>query len=169
MERQMPHGRFFEEFTTGEVIQHWPGRTITETDNTWFSLLTMNQSPLHVDANYNAKHSRWGQPIVVGLLVMSIAVGQSVADISAYAVANLEYEKVTHDGPTFAGDTIYSESTILETRLTSSGETGIVYLETRARNQNDELVITLRRRVMIASRTHPTLGAGKIPGRPEVS
>ena len=163
----MPYGRFFEEFTAGEVIQHWPGRTITETDNTWFSLLTMNQSPLHVDANFTEKHTQWGKPIVIGLLVMSIAVGQSVADISGYAIANLEYENVNHDGPTFAGDTIYSESTILETRLTSSGETGIVYLETRARNQNDEQVMSLRRRVMIASRNHPTLGAGKIPGRPE--
>ena len=109
----MPYGRYLEDFTVGEVIKHWPGRTISETDNTWFSLLTMNQSPLHSDRNYNEKHSPHGQPIVNGILVMAIAVGQSVIDISGNAIANLEYEKVTHEGPTFAGDTIYSESTIL--------------------------------------------------------
>ena len=163
----MPYGRFFEEFTVGEVIKHWPGRTISETDNTWFSLLTMNQSPLHSDRNYNEKHSPHGQPIVNGILVMAIAVGQSVIDISGNAIANLEYEKVTHEVSTFAGDTIYSESTILETREASKGDRGMVYLETRATNQRDEQVLTLRRRVLIPKRNHETMGVGEVPGRPE--
>ena len=163
----MPYGRYFEEFKVGEVIKHWPGRTISETDNTWFSLLTMNQSPLHTDRNYNEKYSPHGEPIVNGILVMAIAVGQSVIDISGNAIANLEYEKVTHEGPTFAGDTIYSESTILETREASKGERGVVYLETRATNQRDEQVLTLRRRVLIPKRDHETMGVGKVSGRPE--
>ena len=163
----MSYGRYFEAFTPGQVIKHWPGRTISETDNTWFSLLTQNQAPLHIDANFNANSTQFGQPLVVGLLVMAIAVGQSVADISGNAIANLEYESVKHDGPTFAGDTIYSSSTILETRETSDGIRGIVYLETQATNQRDERVLTLRRRVMLPKRNHPTLGVGKIPGRPD--
>ena len=163
----MPYGRYFEDFTVGEVMKHWPGRTISEADNTWFSLLTMNQSPLHLDRNYNEKHSPHGEPLGTGILVMAIAVGQSVIDISGNAIANLEYEKVTHDGPTFAGDTIYSESTILETREASKGDRGVVYLETRAMNQRGEKVLTLRRRVLIPKRDHETMGVGKVPGRPE--
>ncbi len=162
----MSYGRYYEDFTAGEVIKHWPGRTISEADNTWFSLLTMNQAPLHVDRNFNEKHTQFGEPLVNGILVMAIAVGQSVIDVSGNAIANLEYEKVIHDGPTFIGDTIYSESTILEIREASKGDRGVVYLETRATNQQGEQILTLRRRVLIPKRNHETLGVGKIPGRP---
>lgn len=159
----MSFGRFFEEFRPGETITHWPGRTITESDNTWFSLLTQNQHPLHIDANYASQHTQHKQRLVVGTLVFAIAVGQTVADISGRAIANLEYEKVTHDGPVFIGDTIYTRSTILETRLASKADRGIVYLETVATNQRGEKVLTLRRRVLVPGRTHATLGEERLP------
>jgi acyl dehydratase len=160
----MPYGRYFEDFTAGETITHWPGRTITESDNTWFSLLTQNQNPLHIDANYAAKYTQHGRPLVVGTLVFAIAVGQTVADISGRAIANLEYEKTTHDAPVFIRATIYTRSTILEARLASKGDRGVVYLETVATNQRGETVLTFRRRVLVPSRTHATLGEGKLPG-----
>jgi acyl dehydratase len=157
----MSYGRFFEEFEVGEVIKHWPGRTITETDNTWFSLLTQNQHPVHIDANY-AANTQHGKPLVNGILVMAIAVGQSVAEISGRCIANLDYESVNHEGPTFGGDTIYSTSTILETRETSKGDRGVVYLETEVFNQNEERVMTIRRHVLVPKRNHATLGEGKL-------
>lgn len=157
------YGRFFEEFEVGEVIRHWPGRTISEADNTWFSLLTQNQHPVHIDANYSANNTQHGQNLVNGLLVLSIAVGQSVADISGRGIANLDYESVTHEGPTFHGDTIYSRSTILELRVTSKGDRGVVYLETEVFNQREERVMTVRRHVLIPRRNHATLGEGKLP------
>jgi acyl dehydratase len=158
----MTYGRYFEEFKVGEVIKHWPGRTISETDNTWFSLLTQNQHPLHIDANY-AEQTQHGQPLVNGLLVMSLSVGQTVAEISGRCIANLDYESVTHEGPTFAGDSIYSISTILEIRETSKSDRGVVYLETEVFNQRKERVMTYRRHVLIPKRNHATLGEGKLP------
>ena len=112
----MGYGRYFEEFTTGEVIKHWPGRTITEADCTWFALLTMNQHPVHSDAHYAATHTQHKQRLVLGPLVFSIGIGMTVAEISGRAIANLEIEKITHDHPTFIGDTLYSESTVLALR-----------------------------------------------------
>ena len=142
-------GRYYEEFSVGQVFQHWPGRTINEADDTWFSLLTMNQHPLHIDAHY-ASQTQHGQRLVVGTLVFSIAVGQSVADISGRAIANLEYEAIKHVGPVFHGDTIYSESRVLELRESASKpDRGIVTVETRAFNQRGETVLTFRRRVLI--------------------
>ena len=161
----MPYGRYFEEFRVGETITHWPGRTITESDNTWFSLLTQNQHPMHIDANYAETQTQHRQRLVVGTLVFSIAVGQTVADISGRAIANLEYEKVTHDAPVFIGDTIYTTTTVLETKLASKGDRGVVYVETVATNQRREKVLTLRRRVLVPTRTHATLGEGRVPGQ----
>ena len=160
----MPYGRYFEEFKAGDVMKHWPGRTISEADNTWFSLLTQNQNPLHIDANYAEQHTQHGQRLVVGTLVFAIGVGQTVADISGLAIANLDYEQITHDAPTFVGDTIYTESTILETRLSSKGDRGVVYLETRVANQRGEQVMTFRRHVLIPRRDHPTMGEDRLPG-----
>jgi acyl dehydratase len=148
----MAFGRYFEEFEAGQVFKHWPGRTISETDNTWFSLLTMNQHPLHIDAQY-AAGTQHGQRLVVGTLVFSIVVGMSVADISGKAIANLEYEEIKHVGPVFHGDTIYAESRILEKQDSrSKPDRGIVYVETRAFNQHQDVVLTLRRRVLIPKR-----------------
>jgi acyl dehydratase len=148
----MPFGRYFEDFVVGEVFKHWPGRTITEADNTWFSLLTMNQHPLHIDAHY-ASETQHGQRLVVGTLVFSIVVGMSVADISGRAIANLEYEEINHDGPVFHGDTIYAESRILDKRTSATKpDRGIVHVETHGLNQRGEKVLTLKRRVLVPRR-----------------
>ena len=124
----MTFGRFFEEFTVGQEFRHWPGRTISEADDTWFSLLTQNQNPIHIDANYAANSTEAGQNIVNGLLVLAIAVGQSVPDISGRAIAALDYESVTHLAPTFHGATIYSGSTVLVLREEARGDRGVCHV-----------------------------------------
>ena len=144
--------RYFEDFTVGQIFKHWPGRTITEFDNTWFTLMTMNTNPIHFDAAYAAT-TQHGRPLVNGLLVMATVVGMSVKDVSENAIANLEYESVRHSGPTFAGDTLYSVSTILETTASKSkNDRGVIYVETRGLNQRGEEVMILRRRVLIPRR-----------------
>ena len=158
----MPYGRYYEEFTVGEVIKHWPGRTITEADNTWFALLTMNQHPLHSDAHYAERYTQHGQRVVLGPLVFSIGIGMTVADVSGKAIANLEIEKITHDHPTFIGDTLYSESTVLVLRESKKGDRGTVSVETRVTNQHGVRVMTFRRTALVPKRTHATLGEGKL-------
>ena len=159
----MAYGRFYEDFTPGEVIKHWPGRTITETDNTWFALLTMNQHPLHSDAHYAATFTQHGQRVVLGPLVFSIGIGLTVADISGRAIANLEIERITHDHPTFNGDTLYAETRVLDKRPSRQGDRGIVHVETWGTNQRGERVLTFRRKVLVPRRSQPTLGEGKLP------
>ena len=145
-------GGYLEDFVPGDIYKHWPGKTITEADNHLFSLITMNTSPLHIDEAYMAEH-QYGKILVVGTLVISLLVGMSVRDTSGKAVANLEYEKITHDAPVFQGDTIYGESEILETRETRSRpDRGIVYMESRAFNQDGVKVVTLRRRFLVPKR-----------------
>lgn len=145
-------GRYLEEFRVGEVYRHWPGRTITEFDDTWFSLLTMNQHPLHIDEAYSSG-TEHGQRLVNGLLVMATAVGMSVPAVSGKAIANLGYESVTHEGPTFHGDTIYADTTVLDVRRSrSKPDRGIVHVETRVRNQRGEQIMTLRRKVLVPTR-----------------
>lgn len=143
------YGRAYDDFEVGAVYVHRPGRTITEYDNLSFSLLTQNQHPLHIDEAY-ASQTRFGQRLVVGVLVLSVSVGQSVADISGMAVANLGYEDVRHLGPTFHGDTVYSETEVLEKRVSRSDPSnGIVYVETRASNQHGATVLCFRRHVLV--------------------
>ena len=145
----MTFGRYFDEFNVGDKFKHWPGRTITEHDDTWFSLMTMNQNPIHIDANY-AAGTQHGRRLVNGTLIFSIAVGMSVADISGKCIANLEYEFIRHLAPTYHGDTIYAETEILETRLSETKpDRGIVYVETKAFNQHGETVLVFRRRVLV--------------------
>ena len=145
-------GRYLEEFKAGDVYQHTPGRTITSNDNTWFTLLTMNTHPVHFDENYASK-TEIGKILVNGTLVFSMAVGMSVSDISEKCIANLDYENIIHHGPVFNGDTIYSESEVLDVRESKSKpDRGIVYIETRAFNQNSEKVLTFRRHVLIPKR-----------------
>jgi acyl dehydratase len=159
----VPYGRYLEEFTVGEVIRHWPGRTITEADCTWFALLTMNQHPLHSDAHYAETFAPHGQRVVLGPLVFSVGIGMTVADISGRAIANLEIEKIIHEGPTFIGDTLYAESTVLDTRESRQGDRGTVTVETRVLNQRGERVMTFRRTALVPRRNHPTLGEGRLP------
>ena len=142
-------GGWFEDFHEGQVFRHWPGKTITEMDNHLFSLLTMNDNPIHTDENYMSEHQH-GKVLVNGLLVLSLVVGMSVRQTSGKAIANLAYENVTHDGPTFHGDTIYSESEVISVRLSrTKDDRGIVYIESRGFNQNQEKVLTLRRKFLV--------------------
>ena len=151
MDGRHRYGRDYEDFVVGDVYRHWPGRTITEFDDTLFAHLTLNQHPLHSDAAYAAT-TLHRQRLVVGTLVFSLVVGMSVADVSGRAIANLEYESVRHVGPTFHGDTLYAESRVVEKRLTSDGQRGVVTVDTRGYNQRDETVLALRRRLLVARR-----------------
>ncbi len=145
-------GGWFDDFEPGQVFKHWPGKTVTEMDNHLFSLLTMNHNPLHLDENVMSEHTH-GRILVNGVYIMGLAVGMSVRDTSGKAIANLEYEKVTHDGPTFHGDTIYAESEVLDVMPSHSRpDRGVVHVETRARNQRGERVLTLRRRFLVRKR-----------------
>lgn len=142
-------GNYFEDFSVGSSIKHWPGKTITESDSNLFSLLTMNHHPVHIDQNY-ASAAQHGQILVVGTLVFSLTVGLTVRDISGKAIANLEYESVKHLNPIFVGDTIYASTKILEKRVSESKPNrGIVYVETIGKNQNGVDVISFRRKVLI--------------------
>jgi len=143
------YGKYFKEFQVGKIYKHLPGKTITESDNNLFCLLTMNHHPVHLDIEY-AKNSYHGRILVVGTYIFSLVVGMSVREISGKAIANLDYENVSHDGPVFIGDTINAESEILEKRLSrSKHDRGIVYVETRAYNQNADKILTLRRHILI--------------------
>jgi len=144
--------RYLEDFTPGQTFRHWPGRTITEFDNTWFTLMTLNTNPLHFDAAFAAK-SQHGQRLVNGLLVIAMVVGMTVRDISESAIANLEYESIRHSGPTFNGDTLYAETKVLSvTPSQTKSDRGVLYVETRGLNQDGKEVLILRRKVLLPRR-----------------
>jgi acyl dehydratase len=150
----MQFGRCFEEFEIGDSYKHWPGRTITEYDDTLFCMLTMNHNPLHIDAHYT-EDTQFGQRLVAGPLIFSIVLGMSVPDVSGKAIANLEFEYVRHLAPTFHGDTIYAETTVLAKKLSQSKpDRGIVTVETIAYNQRGENVLSFKRRVMVPTKEH---------------
>lgn len=143
------YGRYFEQFEVGDVYEHRPGRTITEADNTWFTLLTMNQHPSHFDVEF-ARKTEFGKPLVASPLTVAIMTGQSVSDISQKAVANLGWKEIRMLKPVFAGDTLYSESEVLEKRESASRpEQGIVTVKTTARNQHGEVVCDYVRVMLI--------------------
>ena len=145
-------GGYLEDFSPGQVFKHWPGKTVTEMDNHLFSLLTMNPNPLHTDEEYMSGRQH-GQVLVNGAYTIALVVGMSVRETSGKAIANLEYERITHDGPVFQGDTIYAETEVLEVRESRSRpDRGIVYIESRAINQRGEKVLTLRRRFLTPKR-----------------
>jgi len=142
-------GGFLDDYKVGNIYRHWPGKTIFESDNNMFSLLTMNHHPVHLDKEYCKKHQH-GQILVVGTFVISLVVGMTVSEISGKAIANLDYEKITHDHPVFIGDTLYAETEVLDVKPSSSKpDRGVLYVETRAYNQNKIKVLTLRRHVLI--------------------
>ena len=144
----MEFGRYYEEFEVGAVYKHWPGRTVTEYDNTLFALLSMNQNPLFIDKHY-ASTQPLGQRPVLDSLIFSLTVGMSVSDTSGKTIANLVYESVVFERPLFAGDSLYAESEVLEKRESQSKpDRGIVAIETRGYNQDKERVILLRRRFL---------------------
>ncbi len=148
------YGRYFEDFKVGDIYEHRPGRTITEADNTWFTLLTMNQHPLHFDREY-ARHTEFGQPIVNSALTLAVVTGMSVSDVSQKAIANLGWTDISMPAPVFNGDTLYAESEVLEKRASRSRPTqGIVTIETRAHKADGTLVMTFKRSMLIPKRGH---------------
>ena len=142
-------GNYFEDFKKGDVIHHSLSKTIFESDNNFFSLLTMNHHPVHTNIDY-AANNQHGKILVVGTLVFSLAVGITVPDISGKAIANLGYENVKHLAPVFVNDTIYCTTEVLDTLPSKSkNDRGIVYVETIATNQHGEKVLSFRRNVLI--------------------
>ncbi len=150
----MQAGRYFEDFSVGDNYRHWPGRTITAADNTWFTLLTMNQHPVHFDEEY-AKRTEFGKPLVNSTLTLAVVVGMSVADVSQRAIANLGWTDIEMPAPVFNGDTLYAESTVLGARESKSRPTqGIVTVATRAWKQDGTTVMTFKRSVLVPKRGH---------------
>ena len=145
---QKNFGRSFDEFVINDLIKHWPGKSITESDNNLFSLLTMNHHPIHIDKNF-AETQKHQKILVVGTLVFSLVVGLSVKDISGFAIANLGYESIIHINPVFIGDTLYAETKILKKELTESKTKGIVYVETIGFNQKEIPVIKFTRHFLV--------------------
>lgn len=142
-------GNYYEDFEVGEVIEHSLSKTIFESDNNLFSLLTMNYHPVHTNADYASKQQH-GKILVVGTLVFSLVVGLTVPDISGKAIANLDYEEIKHLAPSFVGDTLYAKTVVLDKRLSNSkNDRGIVYVETFGYNQDNIPVISFRRHVLI--------------------
>lgn len=147
-------GRCYEDFVVGDVYEHRPGRTITETDNTWFTLLTMNTHPLHFDAAYSAK-TEFGRPLVNSCLTLSIVVGMSVSDVSQKAIGNLGWSDIRLTAPVFAGDTIYAESAVIAKRESASRATqGIVTVRTTGRKSDGTVFMTFERTVLVPKRGH---------------
>lgn len=145
-------GNYYEDFSPGESIYHALSKTILESDNNLFCLLTMNYHPVHTNVDYAVKQQH-GQVLVVGTLVFSLVVGFTVPDISGKAIANLDYERVEHLAPTFIGDTLYARTKILDKRESrSKPDRGIVYVETTGYNQNGTDVIRFCRHVLIPKR-----------------
>lgn len=145
-------GLYYEEFTVGDVVEHRPGRTVTEADNIWQSLLSMNTSPLHIDSAYCAT-TEWGRPLISSLVTFSIVNGMTVSTLSARAVANLGWDKVRLPAPCFAGDTIYAESTVLSKRLSESriGQ-GVVTCGTRGLKADGTVILTCERTFLVPTR-----------------
>ena len=147
-------GRNLEDFQVGDVYEHRPGRTISEVDNTWFTLLTMNTHPLHFDAEYAAK-SEFGRPLVNSCLTLSIVAGMSVSDLSQKAIGNLGWDKIKLSAPVFAGDTIYAESEVLAKRESKSRPTqGIVTVRTTGRKADGTVFMTYERSFLVPKRGH---------------
>lgn len=145
-------GHFYDEFVVGEVIYHTQSKTIFESDNNIFSLLTMNHHPVHINLDY-CKDNQHNKILVPGTLVFCLAVHLTVLDVSGKAIANLGYEDIKHLAPTFINDTIYSRTTVLNKRESKSkGDRGIVYVETVGYNQDKIDVIKFRRNILIKKR-----------------
>jgi itaconyl-CoA hydratase len=142
-------GRFYEDFTVGDIYKHPLGRTVTNTDNAWFTLLTQNTAHPHFDAHY-ASNTAFGKPLVNSCFTIALVTGQSVTDISQNVFANLGWDEVRLPNPVYEGDTIYSESEVLELRLSNSRkDLGIVKVKTIGYTQNGDICISFFRTVMV--------------------
>ena len=150
------YGRYYEDFAIGDTYEHRPNRTISEADNTWFTLLTMNQHPLHFDAEY-AKHSEFGRCIVSSPLTVALLCGMSVSDVSQKAVANLGWREIRLTHPVFIGDTLSAESEVLDKRESKSRpQAGIVTVRTRGFNQHGAVVCEFDRTILVGKRGFDT-------------
>ena len=147
-------GRYFEDFAVGDVYEHRPGRTISEADNTWFTLLTMNQHPAHFDAAY-AEKTEFGRLLVNSCLTLSMVTGMSVSDVSQKAIGNLGWTDIKLTAPVFVGDTIYAESEVLAKRESASRPTqGIVSVRTTGKKADGTTFMTFERTVLVPKRGH---------------
>ncbi|MFB6161369.1 MAG: MaoC family dehydratase [Haloferacaceae archaeon] len=160
-------GRYYEDFTVGDVYKHPYGRTVTETDDVWMTNVTMNLNPMHFNEAYAAE-TEFGERLVDGTFVIALAVGMSVVDVSMNATANLGYDDIRHHAPVFHGDTIFAESEVVEKRESESRDhVGIVTTELRAYNQDDEQVLSLQRTGMVLKRAYAEPSAAQPIGWPE--
>ena len=151
-EQTSHYGRYFEDFAAGDVHRHWPGKTVRESDNNLFCLLTMNHHPVHLDAHY-ADAAEHGQILVVGTLVFALVVGMTVKDLSGRAIATVGYDEIRHLQPVHIGDTLHAESTVLATRPSrSKPDRGLVTVKTIGRNQRGEEVLSFTREILIPRR-----------------
>ena len=156
-------GRFYEDFNIGDIYKHPLGRTVTNVDNIWFTLLTQNTAPIHFDAHYASK-TEFKKPLVDSTFTVALVTGQSVTDISQNVFANLGWEEIRLPNPVFEGDTIYSESKVLEKRESKSRKNvGIILVENSGYNQDGIVVITFKRRVMVYKK-----GMSPLSSRPEM-
>ena len=156
-------GRFYEDFDIGDIYKHPLGRTVTNVDNIWFTLLTQNTAPIHFDAHYASK-TEFKKPLVDSTFTVALVTGQSVTDISQNVFANLGWEEIRLPNPVFEGDTIYSESKVLQKRESKSRKNvGIILVETSGYNQDGIVVITFKRRVMVYKK-----GMSPLSSRPEM-
>lgn len=147
-------GLYYEDFEPGNIYEHRPGRTITDVDNIWTTLLTMNTQQVHFDAVFAAQ-TEWKKLLVDSTFTLALLTGMSVRTISAKVVANLGWDKVRATHPVFAGDTLYAESTVLSKRESKSRPTqGIVTVETKGVNQDGKVVMTFERVLLIYRRGH---------------
>ncbi|APG61657.1 dehydratase [Sphingorhabdus lutea] len=146
------YGRYYEEFEVGHIYEHRPGRTISEADNTWFTLLTMNTHPAHFDHEFASK-TEFGKPIVASPLTVAILVGMSVSDVSQKALANLGWKEIKMTKPVFHGDTLYAETEVIEKRESAKRlQQGIVTIKTIGKNQHGEIVCEFLRTMLIWKR-----------------
>ena len=148
------YGRYYEDFEVGHTYEHRPGRTITQADNTWFTLLTMNKHPLHFDLDY-AKNSEFGKPLVNSAFTLAVVAGMSVSDVSQKTIANLGWDDIKLIAPVFAGDTIYAESEVLTKRESKSRpNAGIVKVKTTGHKEDATVFMTYERNMLIPKRGH---------------
>jgi itaconyl-CoA hydratase len=157
-EREGWRGRFFEDFRVGDLYRHPLGRTVTTTDNVWFTLLTQNTAPIHFDHHYAAQ-TEFGRPLVDSTFTVALVTGQSVTDVSQNVLANLGWDEIRLPAPVFEGDTIYSQSEVLEARESHSRpNVGVVAVKTTGYNQDGRVVVTFRRTLLVYKRGHaPTI------------
>jgi len=146
-------GRVYEDFEVGDLYEHLVGRTITATDNSWLTLLTVNNNPIHFDQVYAAQ-TEFGKPLVDSTLTLAIVTGLTVADLSQNGI-NLGWDEVRLPNPVFNGDTLYAQSEVLDMRVSQSRPNmGIVQVKTTGFNQDGRIVIEFKRTIMLYRRGH---------------